>query len=291
MYRALLASPIAQRNLILGLLLGVAVLCWAALLAQVGGVPATDMAMASPTMGLPAPAFLAVWVVMMVAMMFPAAAPMILTFHRIQSGKRERGDAFVSTWLFVAGYLIVWALAGVAAYLAALAAEWMAARIGLSGAWAARIGGALLIGAGLYQLSPLKNLCLAKCRSPIGFILTAWRDGPTGALRMGLEHGFYCLGCCWLLFVILFPLGIMNIAAMVLITLVVYAEKSLAWERAAIYVTSAILMLYGAAVIAEPRFLPTFAATPIMKMDMPSSSAPGVAPMNMPGMTPPAAKP
>lgn len=274
MYRALLASPIAQRNLILGLLLGVAAICWAWLLSQgMGGD--MGMAMASPTMGLPAPAFLAVWVVMMIAMMFPTAAPMILTFHRIEAGKRERGDPFVSTWVFVAGYMIVWTLAGVAAYLGALVAEWMAARTGLSAVNAARIGGALLIAAGLYQLSPLKNLCLSQCRSPIGFILSSWRDGPTGALRMGLEHGGYCFGCCWLLFVILFPLGLMNIAAMVLITLIVFAEKSLAWERTAIYATAALLILYGAAVIARPQALPTF--------------APNAPAMNMPGMTMPAA--
>lgn len=254
----MLASPSAQRNLVLAVLLAVAAGCWALLLMQ-GGKADPGMAMALPTMGLPAPAFLAMWVVMMVAMMFPAAAPMILTFHRIQSGKRARGEGFVPTWLFVAGYLLVWSLAGIAAYLGASAAEAMAARWELSVAAAARIGGGFLIAAGLYQLSPLKNVCLSKCRSPIGFILTSWRDGAAGALRMGMTHGLYCLGCCWLLFAILFPLGIMNFAAMALITLVVFAEKSLAWRRTAVYGTAAALIVYGVVVIAVPQALPTFA--------------------------------
>jgi predicted metal-binding membrane protein len=276
----LLASPSAQRNLVLAVLLAVAAGCWALLLMQ-GGKADPGMAMTLPTMGLPAPAFLAMWVVMMVAMMFPAAAPMIVTFHRIQSGKRARGEGFVSTWLFVAGYLVVWSLAGVAAYLGALAAEAIAARWELSAAACARIAGVLLVAAGLYQLTPLKSVCLSKCRSPIGFILTSWRDGAGGALRMGLVHGLYCLGCCWLLFVILFPLGIMNIAAMALLTLIVFAEKSLAWQRAAVYGTSAALIAYGLVVIAVPRALPTFAAAP------PATDMPG---MTMPGMTMPAGR-
>jgi hypothetical protein len=161
-----------------------------------------------------APLFLAIWVIMMVAMMFPAAVPMILTFHKVQTGKRERGDAFVSTWMFVAAYILVWALAGVAAYAGALAAETIAVRAAISSTTAARIGGAVIILAGIYQLTPLKDRCLSNCRTPITFIMTSWRDGAVGAMRMGLLHGAYCLGCCWLLFVILFPLGIMNIAAM-----------------------------------------------------------------------------
>jgi predicted metal-binding membrane protein len=183
----MLATASTQRNLMLLLLLSAAAACWAWLLVQ-GGRAAGDMsqsmAMASRTMGLAAAAFLAVWAVMMCAMMFPAAAPMILAFHRIQIGKRARGDAFVSTWLFVAGYAVVWVGAGVAAYLLAFAAEIIAARTGLAAASAARIGGGLLIVAGLYQLTPAKYACLSKCRSPIGFIMTAWRDGGWGAARM-----------------------------------------------------------------------------------------------------------
>ena len=254
-----------QRNIILGLLLALAAAAWAALIWQGAGAD-MDMAMDSPTMGLRAPLFLAIWVVMMVAMMFPTAAPMILTYHKVQAGKRQRGEVFVSTWVFVAAYLLVWTLAGVAAYAGALAAEAIAARAALSPATSARIGGAVLVAAGLYQLTPLKDLCLSKCRTPITFIMTSWHDGAVGALRMGLLHGDYCLGCCWLLFVILFPLGIMNIAAMAAVTLVVFAEKTLPWGRAAVRATAAALVAYGAVVVAAPQVLPTFPAGRDMAM-------------------------
>ena len=285
MPRALLASPIAQRNLVLFLLLAVATACWTLILAQRGGGPGMDMAMASPTMGLPAPAFLTMWVIMMVAMMFPPAAPMILTFHRIGSAKRARGEAFVSTWLFVSGYTLIWAAAGVAAYFGAVAAEAVAARTGLSAAMAARIGGALVIAAGLYQLTPLKNVCLSKCRSPIGFILTSWRGGSLGALCMGLLHGGSCFGCCWLLMVMLFPLGITNLAAMALITLIIFAEKSLARERVTAYGTAAALVIYGLVAVAAPRALPTFAA-PGPAMAMPAMAKPGTVEAPVPAAMP-----
>jgi predicted metal-binding membrane protein len=269
------ANPLpVQRNIILGLLLALAAAAWAVLVRQSADAD-MDMTMASSTMGLRAPLFLTIWVIMMVAMMFPTAAPMILTFHKVQAGKRQRGDAFVSTWVFVAAYILVWTLAGIAAYAGALAGEAIAARAALSPATAARIGGAVLLAAGIYQLTPLKDLCLSKCRTPITFIMTSWRDGAAGALRMGLLHGAYCLGCCWLLFVILFPLGIMNIAAMVIITLVIFAEKTLPWGRLALYAAAVALVLYGALVIATPELLPTFrkddgtAMPPEMQMKMP----------------------
>jgi predicted metal-binding membrane protein len=273
------AKPLSvQRNVILGLLLALAAGAWAVLVWQSADAD-MDMTMASSTMGLRAPLFLAIWVIMMVAMMFPTAAPMILTFHKVQAGKRRRGDGFVSTWVFVAAYILVWTLAGVAAYAGALAVEVIAVRAALSPAAAARIGGAVVILAGIYQLTPLKDLCLSKCRTPITFIMTSWRDGTAGALRMGLLHGAYCLGCCWLLFAILFPLGIMNIGAMAGITLIIFAEKTLPWPRLAPYAAALALMLYGALVIASPQLLPTFqkdagAAKPAeMQMMMPGSGS------------------
>ena len=260
-------DPISlQRNVILGLLLSLAAAAWAMLVWQGTGAD-MGMAMDSPTMGLRAPLFLAIWIIMMVAMMFPTAAPMIVAFHKVQASKRQRGEAFVSTWIFVAAYLLVWGLSGIAAYAGALAAEAVAARTALSPATAARFGGIVLVAAGLYQLTPLKDLCLSKCRTPITFIMTSWRDGAAGALRMGLLHGAYCLGCCWLLFVILFPLGIMNIAAMAVITLLIFAEKTLPWGRAAARVAAVALIAYGSAVVAAPQLLPTFPAH--HGMDMP----------------------
>src|SRR5262249_42305170 len=148
---------------------------WAALIWQRAGAD-MDMTMASSTMGLRAPVFFAILGTMMGAMMFSTAAPMNLSFPKVSGGKRERGEAFVSTWVFVAAYILVWTLAGVAAYAGALAAEAIAVRAALSSATAARIGGAVIILAGIYQLTPLKDLCLSKCRTPITFIMTSWRD-------------------------------------------------------------------------------------------------------------------
>src|SRR3954453_22664052 len=190
-----------QRYIILVLLLTLSVIAWALLVWQDPSGDAHMTTMTTPTMGMRAPLFLAIWVGMMAAMMFPAAAPMILTFHKVQASKRQRGEAFVATWVFVVAYLLVWTLSDVAAYGGAVAAEVIAARTSLSSTNAARIGGLILITAGLYQLTPLKDVCLSKCRTPISFIMTSWHDGVVGAVRMGLLHGLYCLGCCWLLFV------------------------------------------------------------------------------------------
>jgi len=247
---------LVQRNLILALLLTLAAASWAFLWWQ---ARAMDMAaMMSATMGMAAPLFLAVWVVMMAAMMFPTAAPVILLFHRLQSARQQQGGAFVSTWIFVIGYMLVWAAAGILAYLAALGGEDMARLVGFSPVTVARLGALLLILAALYQMTPLKRLCLAKCRTPTGFFLGAWREGSLGALRMGLAHGTTCLGCCWLLFAILFPLGMMNIAAMALITLLIFAEKTQAWGMRAAGAAAVLLCLYGLAVLAIPPLLPTF---------------------------------
>jgi predicted metal-binding membrane protein len=252
------ADPLStQRNLILGVLLALAAGSWVLLIWQGAGAD-MGLAMASPTMGMRAPLFLMIWVVMMVAMMFPTAAPMILTFHKVQASRCQRGEVSVATWVFVAAYMAVWTLSGVAAYAGALAAEAIALHAELSQAAAARIGGAVLIAAGLYQLTPLKDVCLSKCRTPISFIMTSWRDGTAGALRMGLLHGSYCLGCCWLLFVVLFPLGIMNIAAMAVITLLVFAEKTLPWGRPVVRAAAGALIAYGVVVLGAPQVLPTF---------------------------------
>ena len=122
---------------------------------------------------------------------------------------------------------------------------------------APRIGGAFLVVAGLYQLSLLKHICLAKCRTPLQFILSSWRDGYGGAFRMGFVHGAYCLGCCWFLFVILFPLGIMNIAVMALLTALIFAEKSVPLGRQISQITGIVPILYGVLVVLVPAALPT----------------------------------
>ena len=249
--------PLArERNLIVASLIILAALAWLFLARQAGTGMDHD-AVPGLTMGMSAPLFLAVWVVMMVAMMFPTAAPMILTFARVHASKREKGQAFVPTWVFVAAYLLVWTAFGALAFVLALGAQALAAGSASVMENAGRIGGVAVLLAGLYQLSPLKHVCLSKCRSPLGFIMTSWRDGYGGAFRMGLEHGVYCLGCCWLLFVLLFPLGMMNIAAMALITLLIFAEKSLAIGLWASRAAAVALVAYGLLVLVMPMLLPT----------------------------------
>ena len=270
-----LAEPLsAQQKVILGMLLALAGAAWVALVWQ-GQSAEMNTAMDALTMGLSAPLFLAIWVLMMVAMMFPAAAPMILAFHKVQADRGESGGAFVSTLVFVAGYLLVWTLAGIAAYSGTLAAEMIAVGAALSREAEARIGGIVLVAAGFYQLTPLKEGCLSKCRTPIVFVAKSWRDGVSGALHMGLLHGAYCLGCCWLLFVILFPLGLMNIFVMAIITLVVLAEKTIPWPRAVSVVVAGTLAFYGAIVIVGPEILPTFSPCDVaMPAHMPTPNRP-----------------
>ena len=245
-----------QRNLILLLLLALTTASWAVLVWQQSDAN-MGMTMASPIMGLRALLFLAIWVIMMVAMMLPTAASMILTFHRVQAGNRPLDDAFASTWVFVGAYLLVWASAGIAAFAGVLVAEIAAKWAALPPATAAQVGGAIFLVAGIYQLTPLKEICLSKCRTSIDFIMTSSRAGTADAVSIGLLHGAYCLGCCWLLFVTLFPLG-MSVEAMAGVTLVIFAEKTLPWPKLTPRITAVVLVLYGALVIASPQLLPTF---------------------------------
>jgi predicted metal-binding membrane protein len=178
-------------------------------------------------------------------------------FTTVYAGKRQKSQAFVPTWVFVSAYLLIWTLFGLVAYPLALGAE----RLAGQSMWlmnnAPRIGGAFLVVAGLYQLSPLKHMCLAKCRTPFQFILSSWRDGYGGAFRMGFVHGAYCLGCCWFLFVLLFPLGIMNIAVMALLTVLIFAEKSVPLGRQISQIVGVALISYGVLVVLVPALLPT----------------------------------
>lgn len=250
-----LPPPVArQRNLILAALLGLAAVGWVVFLDRAGD----DMAMGHDmgpdlTMGGSWPLFLAMWVAMMAAMMFPAASPMVLMYGRMRSSDPA------SVALFTGSYIALWFGFGAVAYLVSAGVEAAASR----SQWVAmnwgRAGGGLLVLAGVYQVTPLKEVCLRHCRTPLSFVMTRWRDGRSGAVRMGLEHGFFCMGCCWLLFLILIPLGVMNAAAMVAVAALVFAEKVLSWGRAAGALAAAGLVAYGVAVIAAPGLLPTVA--------------------------------
>ena len=241
-----------ERTFILALLLILAAASWAVLIWQSSMMNSMGMGL---TMGMGATLFLAIWVVMMIAMMFPATATMNLAFARVQRDRHSGRRPSVSTWIFVGAYLLVWTLFGVVAYLGALAASGLAQQIPWIMMNAARIGGGILVLAGLYQLTPLKRVCLAKCCTPLDFIHGGWRDGSTGAFRMGLEHGIYCLGSNWLLFVLLFPLGIMNIAAMAGLTVVIGAEKMFPRGEHIAQGVGLALILSGILVIVVPATL------------------------------------
>jgi predicted metal-binding membrane protein len=258
-------GPLARpRAVILYALLGLAAVGWGLVIWQAGNDSSMSMSMRGEgemgldlTMGMAAPLFLATWVAMMVAMMFPAAAPMILLFDRVERGKREAGRSYVPTVYFVGAYLAIWTVFGVFAFALAGGVERLAVNADwITGEWA-RIGGVLLIAAGLYQLTPLKNVCLSKCQSPMSFLMTSWREGKVGAVQMGLLHGGYCVGCCWLLFVILLPLGVMNVAAMIVIALLVFGEKTLPVGHRLARVAALVLVVYGVVVIMFPDALPT----------------------------------
>ena len=195
---------------------------------EMEGMAMEDMAMDSMAAGWSFAGlliFVTVWTIMMVAMMLPAAAPMILIFAAAQA-RRDRHVA-VPTWIFVAGYILVWAAAGLGAYVLDQAfTELLRSHASIDRiAWAPLALGITLILAGLYQFTPLKHVCLRQCRSPWGFVAQYWREGRTGAVNMGVRHGLYCLGCCWALFAVLTAVGMMSIAWMLSLTLVVFAEK------------------------------------------------------------------
>ena len=244
-----------QHNAILALLLAIAAAGWTALVWQQSDhVSSMEMPMASANASREASLFLGNWVVMMVAMMFPAAAPMALTFHGLRAVTRPLENAFVSTWVFVSAYLLVWTIAGLAAYAALLTARYAFTRVTLSTTVTNQLGGASIVVAGIYQLTPLKEFCLAKCREPIRFI--ASRDEAATAFGMGLLHGLYCVGCCWLLFVILFPLG-MGVVSMIAVTLIILAERrTLSWSQPISHVAGLALVLSGVLVIVTHQLLP-----------------------------------
>ncbi|MGH2448262.1 MAG: DUF2182 domain-containing protein [Chloroflexota bacterium] len=238
--------------LVIGTLAGLSALAWAGLAWQ----STQTNAMGGFTMGMTAPLFIVTWTVMMAAMMLPSAAPMFLMFARITRKKTRPGRISAAEWIFGAAYLLIWTAFGVLGYFAA---EWADSLSG-SNSWlmanGARVAGGLLIVAGVYQATPLKQACLRSCRSPLAFILTSWRPGYAGALRMGVHHGLLCTGCCWLLFAILFPLGMANIGVLAAVTAFIFAEKVLRRGREIGYAGAAALICYGLVVVFDPAAFP-----------------------------------
>jgi predicted metal-binding membrane protein len=165
------------------------------------------------------------WSVMMVGMMLPGAAPMILLFASVNRKRREAGGPFVSTGLFASGYATAWSGFSLGATLL----QWALHSVGLlspmMAGTTAVFGGAVLMAAGVYQWTPLKNACLRHCQTPLSFVMSHWRDGNLGAYRMGLQHGVFCVGCCWVLMALLFVGGVMNLFWVAGLAVFVFVEK------------------------------------------------------------------
>jgi predicted metal-binding membrane protein len=240
-----------DRLVVLAGLAGVVALGWAYLLAGAG----MDMSMVGMAME-PMPWTLsytllmfAMWSIMMIAMMLPSAAPMVLLFTRIKRKDEASSTPAVGAGIFLAGYLVVWA----AFSLAATLAQWGLERTGLVAmgmtSGSATFIGAILLCAGLYQLTPLKTACLRFCQSPVLFLSSHWRAGAVGAFRMGVVHGAYCLGCCWFLMALLFVGGVMNPIWVVGIAIYVALEKMLPIGPWLSRTAGATLALLGAFVL------------------------------------------
>jgi predicted metal-binding membrane protein len=213
--------------------------------------------------------FLGVWVVMMAAMMFPSVAPTVALYARMTKTRLPLAPA-----TFTAGYLLTWAAAGVAAWTIALAISRVT---GDFLAWdnAGRtLAGTTVIIAAVYELTPLKDVCLGKCRSPLGFLLGSWRDGLFGGLRMGAKNGAWCVGCCWALMASLFALGVMSITWMAFVAGLIAIEKTLPWRRTATYGTAALLLVLGVLILASPQVIPWLTVPSEQPMPMMTSGGP-----------------
>ena len=231
---------------LVALLVALAVFAWWSTIRSMG-----DMA-ASPGTDLGGLGwFVGVWIVMMAAMMLPAVSPTVALYARMT---RERGLA--RPFAFTGGYLVVWGAAGFAAYVLFAAGKHV---LGPDLAWHSGgrwFAGGLLVAAAVYELTPLKDVCLGKCRSPFGFLLGTWRDGARGAAEMGAKHGSWCLGCCWALMVALFALGVMSLVWMAFVAALIAIEKLLPWQRVATLAITALLIALAVLMFAAPHALP-----------------------------------
>lgn len=223
-----------ERTLVAISVAALAALCWWYVVASTAD--GSDMAaMREPGFG----ALVVMWWLMMIAMMLPSAAPAILLYSRVRC-VRGSGPGIAQTWTFLAGYVVVWLLFSMVAAFAQMLST------GASMALHNRLAeSAVLIAAGIYQLSPMKSVCIRQCRSPAEFLSRHWRPGSAGAFQLGVMHGAYCVGCCWMLMALLFVGGIMNLLWIAALTLLVAAEKLLPAGQIVRRVSAACLLIGG----------------------------------------------
>ena len=237
-----------ERWLILGSMAVVITLAWTYTVHMAGHMPLSEATVSMPivqpwtwTGGLTA--FL-MWSVMMVGMMLPTAAPWALTLAGL-TRKEEQNGLLTATGGFLIGYLTVWTGFSLAASLL----QWMLHDYGLLSPWIGRVsaqtGAVMLILAGIYQWLPIKYACLKHCRSPLIFFLTSWRDGRFGAARMGMQHGLFCVGCCWTLMALSFVVGVMNLLWMAGITIFVFVDHVLPMGKWLSKAAGVALVIWG----------------------------------------------
>jgi len=249
-----LAAAARRENILIVACAMVVIALASAYLVRLRGAMSTDMAMEMHTPWSSLDVLLAavMWSVMMIGMMAASAAPVVMLFAGAQRAPQRVGTRGASITLtsFVLGYFVVWVGFSVCAALA----QWgLHESFVLSAAMATsnpRVGGAILLIAGVYQLTPLKTACLAHCQSPLGFLMAHWRDGTAGAFRMGARHGLYCLGCCWSLMLVLFVVGVMNLAWVAAVAAFVFIERLGVAPRVVSRVAGVTLILAGVALVA-----------------------------------------
>jgi predicted metal-binding membrane protein len=239
-----------DRRIILACLAAVTLLAWGYLVHLGRQMSAMDASMMSE-MAMPWTAadllfMFAMWVVMMVGMMAAPAAAVLLLFARAQASRGANPIPLTSS--FALGYGLVWSGFSAGAVMAQWALHDAALLSPEMAASSPRLAGAILCVAGAYQFTPLKNVCLAHCRSPLGFLLSRWRDGKLGALEMGVRHGLYCLGCCWALMAVLFAVGVMNLLWIAGLSLLVLIEKVM--PAGVVVARIAGVLMIGAGVLA-----------------------------------------
>jgi predicted metal-binding membrane protein len=239
---------------LIGLLLALALLAWLVTgdrMEGMDGGPGSDLG----TLGF----YVGAWVVMMAAMMFPSVAPTVRIYSRVQRRREARegsGRAGAAIALFVAGYLVTWTAFGLAAFALFELVD------GLDISWLSwdeggpYVAGAVILAAAVYELTPAKDACLGKCRSPLDFLMERWHEGLGGALLLGMEHGAWCVGCCWGLMAVLFALGVMSVGWMIFVAVLIAVEKLAPWSRAPKLAIAGLLVVLGIAVAVVPESVP-----------------------------------
>ena len=263
--RTLWQAALSREQWIIAAVLALAiVLAWTSLVSM--GMPSAATGMAQMD-GMQAPVssehwtpfhaltVFAMWAIMMVAMMLPSATPMILLYARV-AGQAGEGSTLAPTSLFAGTYVALWALFS----MFATAAQWTLSQLQLlsdatMAVGSGRVGGVLLVAAGLYQLTPLKRMCLENCRSPFSFLTAHWRPGLFGAINLGFRHGVYCVGCCWLVMALLFFGGVMNLTWVAALAAIVLIEKVAPGGLRIGQAAGALAILAGAALIVMPSIV------------------------------------